>query len=399
MIQRICLIIKSNLYDTKRYYAVKFTEALERAGIAVLTLDAGSQPLTGEHYQQLQSFRPQLTCSFNSILPMDSGKFMWDLLRTPHWLINLDPVIYVLHLCESPFSLLSTVDRKDLAFIQEEDAFPNSFFFPHAVERDLEAPENQERPYDVVMIGSFYDHEGVRKTWPERFPPEVCAIMEEAVDRVLSDHCTCFLEATYSAFEERSIDPSLYNFLDVSFCVDYYLRGRDRYELMAAVKDAELHIFGQVHCETVYGAQGWQDIFSTHKNIHIHKPCSFETSMELVAKSKICLNSVPSFKDGWHVRIPSALGLGSLPVTNDNLFMRREFENGKDIILYQHKKWEEVNAQINAFLSDENKRAEAAAKGREKVMAQHTWDHRVATMQEHLPPMLERIRSRTLSLD
>ena len=109
-------------------------------------------------------------------------------------------------------------------------------------------------------------------------------------------------------------------------------------------------------------------------------------------RSKIVLNSMLFFRDGSHERIFTGLSCGSVPVTSESLYLHEQFTDGKDVVFYQAKKKEEVNAKIEELLSDEKKRKEMAASGKEVVMKHHTWDHRVEELLGVVPEMLDSIR-------
>jgi spore maturation protein CgeB len=102
-------------------------------------------------------------------------------------------------------------------------------------------------------------------------------------------------------------------------------------------------------------------------------------------RSKIVLNSSIKNKEGAHERIFSGLACGALVATMDNAFMREEFVDDKEILLFRHSRIDELNERVSGFLEDESKRAEAAAAGRKKVMANHTWDNRAQTMLATIP--------------
>lgn len=381
MIQRICMIVNTNAYETKRYYAKCFSKALERAGISVSLLDMTGQNFEMEHFRHIQDFNPQLTCSFNSILALSSGKFLWDYTKIPHWLINLDPVLYSLDLTQSPYSILSCVDRWEEQWLREQQSFEKTLFFPHATDSQLSFDPKADRPLDVVMIGSCYDHEVVKKRWPLSFDLEECAIMEEAVERVLKDHRLHFIQALDEGFQERKKTYPQERFRELCFCVDYYLRGKDRYELIRSLTDSEVHIFGGVHRDTFEEGRGWESYLGSLPHVTLHEPISFEKSLEVLSQSKISLNSVPSFKDGTHIRLFTGPMLGSLVLTNDNAYIREFFHPGEDILSYRYGEWESLRGSIAKVLSNEAKRREMVEAARLKILEAHTWDQRVQSLE------------------
>src|SRR5690242_7413474 len=102
----ICLISNYNLYESKRHFTYTFAEALERKGISTLIIDAKEAALDTDAVKRILSFKPSLTCSFNTMMPMSNGSYLWDHLQLPHWSILVDPVIYNMGLAQSPFSMV-----------------------------------------------------------------------------------------------------------------------------------------------------------------------------------------------------------------------------------------------------------------------------------------------------
>lgn len=391
MIKKVVILVNTNLYETKRHYAQGFAAALKRRGIQCSIVDMKGAALDTPDIEEIKSLAPDFTCSFNTITSLSTGRFLWDYIRIPHWTINLDPVVYVLNLRHSPYSIISTVDKLDCSLVRES-GFENVFFFPHATEREVEAGP-AKRPLDVVMIGSCYDHEGLRDLWPQKFSPELCKAMDEAVEIVLGDNCTPFMTALQGTLQSHSIDLKKVNFADIVFNVDYYLRGRDRFELLRAIKNARVHIIGGIHTQTIFGEKSWKRYLKNMPNVTVQSPIPFNESLKALQMFKLSLNSVPSFKDGSHVRVFSSLASGCLPVTNDNLYWREYFEDNEDILLYKHGQWSEISDRIDQIIADDAKRETMVRKGREKVMKDHTWDSRVDSVLKEMPPILERIKS------
>lgn len=391
MIKKVVILVNTNLYETKRHYAQGFCSALKRRGIDCHIIDMKGAALDTPDIESIKKLAPDFTCSFNTVSSLSSGRFLWDYIKIPHWTINLDPVVYVLNLRQSPFSIISTVDQLDCNMVKDT-GFKNIFFWPHATEGDID-PGKRDRPLDVVMIGSCYDHEGLRELWPQRFSKELCKAMDEAVEIVLSDNCTPFMKAIQTSMEANQIDMEKVDLPSVIFNVDYYLRGKDRFESIKAIKNARVHLIGGIHTETFFGEKGWKRYLKNMPNVTVQSPIPFNESLKALQYFKLSLNCVPSFKYGSHVRVFSSFASGCLPVTNDNLYWREHFEDGEDIILYSHGQWGDINDRIDAILADDEKRSEMVEKGRKKVLAEHTWDARIETALKELPPILERINN------
>ncbi|MBA2728592.1 MAG: glycosyltransferase [Parachlamydiaceae bacterium] len=389
-IDRICLISNYNLYESKRHFALKFAEALERKGIETLIIDAGEAAVDLETIKRIYNFKPTLTSSFNTILPLSEQHYLWDELKIPHWSILVDPVIYNMGLAHSPYSIVSCVDMGDC---QQLSSATDSrvFFFPHAVERNLNGQGDEHKPYDVVFFGSCYDYEGLRQSWQDRHSPEVNNMLDEAIDIVLTDTTTSIAEALVTSWNRSLLSPSGIDFFTLFYYVDYYTRGKERVELIRAIKDVPVHVFGETSQEMDVNRLGWDHYLGDCKNVKLHPSVPFTESLKILKKSKIALNSMPFFKQGTHERVFTALGSGALPITAGNIFWLDHFINEEDIALYAPGKWHQAGELVHRYLSDENLRQEVVAKGVAKVQQEHNWDRRAEQALEMLPPLLSQI--------
>lgn len=389
MIRKICLVTNYNLYESKRYFCQKLAEALNRRGVETYILDTNGKnvELFFDYFSNLQA---DLTCSFNSAVPYKTGNFFFDKLKLPYLSFIIDPIFYYQNLLRSKQSILSCVDRFDYEFLHSK-GFSNLFFFPHAVERELHAFSKQRRPYDVVLVGSCYDPETLRNEWEKKFDSKICRALDEAIEIGFSDHKTPFWEAAKQALKANNLELPEVDFNEFTYFVDYYMRGKDRLELIRSVKDAKVHVFGDPCGSPDFQLKGWEKYLADQSNVVLHRGVSFTESLEIFKRSKICLNSVPSFKNGSHERIFISLACGCLPVTTESIYIRENFIDGEELVLYQFDKRKEVNEKINDLLNRESERERISSKGRQNVMLNHTWDNRVETLLQILPSILERM--------
>src|ERR1700728_697767 len=105
MFRRFCFFVNYNLYESKRYFTEKLAEALNRRGIETRIIDVNESALGGQTINSLKRFSPDITLSFNSLLPISENKYLWDVLQIPHLAILVDPAIYSIQLAYSPFSV------------------------------------------------------------------------------------------------------------------------------------------------------------------------------------------------------------------------------------------------------------------------------------------------------
>jgi len=372
--KRICLITNFNLYESKRYFTEKLSEAMQRHGITTKIIDV--HILDSDTVQAIRQFDPDLTCSFNSFDPIDKTRYLWDLLEIPHLSILVDPSFYSTKLVNSPYSILSCVDRSDCDVVKSS-GFNRVFFWPHAVERELHADPHTERPYDVVLLGSCYDYEGLRRDWQQRYSPSIGNMLDNASDLVFSNEKLSLGQALVTSWQASQLDPVDVDFGQLYYYLDNYTRGKDRVELVRSIKNAHIHVFGELSTDQGIGKLGWKHYLKGQSNVTVHPPTLFGEGLDILKHSKVVLNSMPFFRDGSHERIFTGLACGCVPLTSESLFLREQFIEDKELLFYQSKHKDQVDDKIAGLLKNEKKRETIAAKGREVVMQRHTWDQRV----------------------
>jgi glycosyltransferase involved in cell wall biosynthesis len=366
-------------------------EAFERKGIHAPIFDCQRDTALIR-----TSEKPDFSLSFNRSIADPKGHFFWDYQPFPHLSILVDPSFYDLNIIRSPNSIISCVDHFDCRFLNMH-GFTRTFFFPHAVERELQAEEDQERPYEIVLFGSCYDPDSLKAIWRAHLKDYESQLVELAIDIGLSNRATTFWEATALAIAQLGIDPTRLSLRTINSYVDNYMRGIDRLELVRAVRHAELHVFGGTCWREETPILGWSRYLGNMPNVTVHPAVPFPESLEILKRSKICLNSMPFFKNGTHERIFTGLAAGCLPMTTDNVWTHENFTDGKDILVYRPKFWNEIDERISFYLGNETERKVVAACGREKVMREHTWDNRVDLLLETMPPLIAEIEAKRKS--
>lgn len=392
MIKKVCFLVNYNQYGAKRHFTQKLAEAMNRAGVETDLIDVNEAPIDSTIIDRIVDGRPDFTASFNSFTPFPDNTFLWDFTEIPHLSMLLDPSIYSVDLIESPYSIISCVDQSD-CFGLSTQQFDRIVFMPHAVERDLfEAPE-QEKEYDVVFIGSCYDYETLRSSWKNQISEIERTVLEEAANIFLSHIEASLQESLASAWANKGTPGQEVNFLRLFSFLDHYTRGFDRVKLIRNI-DAEVHVFGDAFEENPVAGRGWKELLRGRENVVFHDAVNYAEGLKIMQRSKICLNSSPFFKFGFHERILSGLACGALSVTNENPLMLETFKSGEEIVYYRSKEWEKVNPKIKEYLENHEAREQIVSAGREKVRRIHTWDQRVKMLLEVMPLLIQKCREK-----
>jgi len=397
LLRSVCLLVNDNLYNSKRYFSYRLKEALERQGVRCEVVDVKSGTLDAQHILFIQNLHPDITLSFSTVACLPDRTFIWDHLQIPHLFILVDPAIYYLLFIQSKYAMLSCVDHFDLRFLQKSANFKTAFFLPHAVEREmLDIPIDVERPYDVVMIGSCYDHEGLQQNWRSHLSPPVCDVIEHTIDLTLKDPKKHFTEALVEAWNASGLDFQGVNFLQLCIYIDNYIRGKDRVELIRSIRNAHVHIFGGLFWDEEGKMKNWDQYVGNQKNVTIHKPVGFEEVFFILKQSKICLNSTPFFKYGSHERVFNSLATGCAVIASENGYLSEHFSPHDGVSFYNFQHREEVNSVIDFWLTREEYRLEAVHRGRDLVMRGHTWDNRAQSICEEVPELLGHLFARNI---
>ena len=163
----------------------------------------------------------------------------------------------------------------------------------------------------------------------------------------------------------------LYNYLD------HYTRGKDRVELIRAIKKCKSSCFWGLAANHAVGFLEWKPYLAPQTNVTVHPPVMFKEGLEILKRSKIILNSTPYFRDGSHERVFYGLASGCVAFTGESRYLHEQFDDGQGILFYQSMNRGDVNTRIDELLAHEKTREEMAAEGQQIVMQKHTWDQRV----------------------
>lgn len=95
--------------------------------------------------------------------------------------------------------------------------------------------------------------------------------------------------------------------------------------------------------------------------------------------SKINLNfTIPNIKTGVPLRIWDVLGAGGFLLTNEQAELETYFEIGRELVVFDGKK--DLAKKVEYYLTHEAERREIARRGREKVLAEHSYVQRMKEM-------------------
>lgn len=382
MVSSITCITHDNQYQTKHHFTQALAQALEELGVPTQVLSLEGGKLDAAALKALRHTPPDFTFSFNCILPLPSGEFLWDLLDLPHVFWNLDPAIYVTDTLSSPRLHMPCVDAFDPQFLRSL-GFHRSLFLPHGTHSQLTSPR-ETRPYEVVLMGSCYDHEALRLQWQKTLSPKEILVVEGAIALLQASPQLHFLQALTSLIQQEGLEPGSYDFSALCTFVDYFIRGWERFELLSSLSGVQVHVFGEVHEWTDYHSQGWERYLSSQSSLTWHPPVPYSEALEIMKKSRLCLNSSPQFAHGGHERIFQGLAQGCALLTNSNPFIEEAFSLETGVSTFLHPQKEEVREQIQHWLAHPSQLEEAVEAGQKCVVQHHSWKQRAQTLLTYL---------------
>ena len=130
----------------------------------------------------------------------------------------------------------------------------------------------------------------------------------------------------------------------------------------------------------VFG-DGWENAPYADK-LNIHGSITYLRSIEVISQAKVLFQDQAEFNDGAHDRVFTAMLNGTVVVSEYSKYLDEEFEDGKDIFLYDWKDGPNQVQIINALLRNEFMRISAVKDAYEKVNNSHLWINRAQSIIE-----------------
>ena len=390
MVERIDILLPPASrcgYGVLPYFSRAFLAALQRCGVSCRLLGSEDGP-TPNLVSQLLLDPPDCTLSFNGLLPDEAGDFFCERLQIPHVACLVDSPNKYLSMVQSKLNIVTSIDR-DWAQFFLDLRHDTTLWMPHAVDKDYHGDPESERPYEVLFAGTCLDIDELRESWKTLFSPGLCAVLDSAAERTLADQNTSYLRAFNYALEERmrlhgDVDTQNLDLPDALDNLEFLIRGRDRLALLRALKDVQVHVFG-----TKSGSNGWEKYLQgASSNIIFHGRLSYPETLDMIKKSKVVINSCPSIRAGAHERIFAGFLGGAAVLTNDCSYIRTLFTADEELLLYRHGHYDAINQQLADLIANESRRREIVHRASQKVLAQHTWDHRAKALLAHLDKVL-----------
>ena len=385
---RVILIKGGSAYDALGLFIDELAAAFAAAGHEPIILDA-SAGRGADFYPSLERYAAEgpigLVFTFNIFGDVrdDAGRFIGDIVQAPHVVQFVDyPPSHLDRLeAMSPNAALLCVDEshvKTLLATYGPERFAHVGFSPHAAAGatvSLGADPASFAPARTIPIlfpGTFQAPDEVR--WAQ-MPETVQRLYEAAVEIALAAEWTPALAAFDQAMVDFGLDPTdkaVADFRKTTTYIHEYVRAHRRLQVMNAARTLgiRLHLVGN----------GYEGRLADDPNLTWGGAVGFAAGLNLMAHSRVVLNVNANFGAGSHERPLSAMNAGAAAASDHSGFYAANFRAGEEIALYRWRDLEAGLAAIAALADDPDAAFVMAQAGQRRVLAEHRWTNRVATI-------------------
>ncbi len=373
---RIVLYKGQSQYDVLRVFTDQLAEAFRRLQQKTVVVDL----IAADAEEQLKKAFSQpcdFVFSFNGIgIDIKLGeKSLYDALGTVFVYALVDDPLHHIPRLETPCNnvLVTCVDRYHIYIMPYLNQYRTFGFLPHGGCVLKDDNTEKERDVDILFSGSFRDPEEYYQTWKD-YPIVMRKILEDTIENALGKENQWLTTSVQEVIAARNLylDPYLSKkLLMILPLADRYIRMKRRKECLEVLAKAgfKIKVFGN----------GW-DKASFVKNFEVHPAINFNDLLKIIARSKIVLNIVPSFIEGSHERVFTAMLNRAVAVTDCNTYYEKEFVADKNIVTYSWGKLNELPDKIYDLLKNEEKRKRIAEEGYKEAIKNHTWTVRALSI-------------------
>ena len=305
-------------------------------------------------------------------MPVDGQGSLWDKWNVPCYNLLVDhPMYYFDTLNQSPAQgIVVCSDRNHVKYVDRfYPTVRGSLFLPtggeelhpHQIKKAI-----AERGIDVLFIGSYkyhadYVYDSIDESVMDMLIGSPHMTYEQALEQYLMQGSPDLSDSALKLMVEK------HRFMETNLCAMY------RLEIIRALIESGMTV-------SVYG-EGWEqtDLIG-QPNFDCHPPVSFAEGLALMENSRIVLNQMAWFKDGGSERIFNAMLQKSVCITDDSIYLREQFSDGKDIVFYSLSELEKLPELVRGLLQDPDRMQRIADCGYNNAVAHHTWAHRAAEL-------------------
>lgn len=311
-------------YDVLRRFSYRYAKGLKNNGVETILFDLNLLRNPQEYLELVNKFKPDFTLGFNPItILFENGLTHFEKTKIPHFAFIVDHPYYhmnralknpnhpLVHILYTEKNYDFSINKLGLKKITKKRYF--------ASEQVLNT-NFEEKIFDVVFFGSFQS------------PKEILNIIDSQIqDKKIAGLTLRFLDdIKYFVTKDKSFLPNdieiyFLEYLKVNLpnisetelnrvsmnlfsFIDKYYRQITREETLKAFAQEGLNI-------TVFGNDMLKKSLEEFNNVTVHGPVSYQDCMNIVAQSKVTLNSSAMYQS-YHDRIPLIYANKSILCTN-----------------------------------------------------------------------------------
>lgn len=381
--ESVVLFNGQSQYDVLRYFIFDLSRSFEKLGLEVTIIDLLGPSWVDKLEQTIKEKNISFFLSMNGMgINLKIGnKSLFDHLNIPYFLFMVDhPMYHLNRLLNNNINniIISCVDRNHIKFLNKYISGDyTKTFIPHGATTiesfSLEQKKIKDRDIDLLFTGTYKDPDSLREHWVTQ-PKYIFKLYDEIMERAIYEPNKSLFEVAEEVCENKGIDHVYLHrplFWQLLLYVDEYIRHKIRKEFINFLSKQPLSI-------EVYG-NGWEKLNREYENIKFGRPLNFSEVLIKMNNSKIVGHVCPSFIDGGHERMFTAMLHGAVSFVDTNRYIESNFEEGKDILTYSLNNY---NNNLLDLLDRTNELQKIANRGNELVRSSHMWLNRAKKILE-----------------
>ena len=342
-----------------------------------------------EFVEQLLStvldFKPDFVFTINH-LGVDREGALTELLAKlqlpmASWFVdNPNLILYLYENLDSPWTAIYTWDAANLHSLKSR-GFPQVHYLPlgtdvHRFRPGAPAIHSPVQTSDVAFIGNSMQYKVARKLQKNDFPRTLLTAYKKIAQVFRRSD-----DLSVKALMESDF-PELMPYFEALGKIENQLE----YEVLVTHEATRMYrrdclIELMPFRPLIAGDAGWKEIFRRQKEPWSYRPelAYYDELPGFYPCNKINFNCTSTqMKGAVNQRVFDVPATGSFVLTDWREQMENLFEPGREVACFRHP--EEVQEMIRYYLKHPEERRRIAEAARKRILAEHTYDHRLKTL-------------------
>jgi hypothetical protein len=321
--------------------------------------------------------KPDLVIGFNGIgvdLKTADNKSLYEAGGICYLELLLDhPAFHAGRVMKSPLNAIAgVVDHTHLDYLKETWPGHPVFFAPHGGIQSAEY-ENDDRPIDILFLGTGMDPEKARKEWLI-FPPSYQSILVEAYEEFLAKP-QAWDKLIARGAENRHIPLPTHLIAAMIVQLEIVMRAGYRQKILNEFDKAGLKV-------TIIG-NGWE--YTRFKHHELRPSAELYDALRLMTRAKVTLNASPQFFTGTHERVFASMLNGAVSITSGSRYYEEHFKDGEHYLSYDLHTLPQTLEKLKGLMAQPSKLMDIRKNALRISMRDHTWKNRARELIEKFP--------------